>query len=89
MSFALMFFGGLNVYLLGKGYWWLKYAMSILFVLSYAKPSTWAYLAKLDTISLISTIFRTGINLWILWLLFKVPNQLTSNNKGPDLPEPL
>jgi hypothetical protein len=85
----IIVFGGVTVYLLGKGYHWTKYVMLGFFIIGFIKPSTWTYLANLSMIDFVSVAFRTSINLWIIWLLFKVPNTIVLNEKGPDFSEPL
>jgi hypothetical protein len=84
----LIVFSGVIIYLLRIGTSWVKYFFLIGFALSNGKPSNWAAMFNHGPIRIIITIIMLCISVWVLWLLFTIPNQQAPNKKGPDYPGP-
>ena len=80
--------GGM-AYLLRKGIEWVKYVFLAIMILSHINRAEWASMLNGGIVRILSFIVVTGLSVWILWLLFTIPNQPIANKKGPDFSEPL
>lgn len=79
----LTVFSGVIIYLLRIGTSWMKYFFLIGFALSNGKPSNWAAMFNHGPIRIVITIILLCISIWVLWLLFTIPNQQEPTKKAP------
>lgn len=79
----------LMVYLSRIGINWVKYVFLVSFILVNSKPANWAAMFNHGPLKVIWAITGMAIGIWLLWLLFTIPNQKLRNEKGPDIAGPL
>ncbi|MGF7082453.1 hypothetical protein [Mucilaginibacter sp. UYCu711] len=85
---AMIVVFGIVIYLLRIGINWVKYFFLVGFAFVNGKPANWAAMFTHGPLKIIWAITGMCISIWVLWLLFTIPNQQASNKKSPDYPGP-